>query len=384
MTSTTVLARSPGDPVPDLLDYRVVHRAMTVDLDRLAGAAAELVHRPDTTRLTALRHYLRAVSAEIESHHHVEDDHVWPLLEAVAAEPAALLPLTDDHHRLDPLLHRANDLAARDEASPELAAVLREMADLLTGHVADEERDVFPLITEHVRVEDYRRLQQRFRGNLKPRMLPFVVPWVISHATPEERPALLARAGWPLRVLNAVFAPRFRARAALLFGGLSRRDRRVVRIMRLLSRVHVAVHRRSSGRLARRWFGGSELVLLTTVGRRTGTPRTVTLMALRDGADFIVAASHGGVDREPPWWLNLRANPRAELEVSGERVPVTAEVVSEAERPAVWARLVGAYQGFEAYQAGVRRRIAVVRLRRRTDTELAPQPHVRTTRAGSV
>jgi deazaflavin-dependent oxidoreductase (nitroreductase family) len=198
-------------------------------------------------------------------------------------------------------------------------------------------------------------------------MLPFIVHWVVGHATPEERPVLLAGAGWPLRVLCAVFAPRFRARAAVVFGGLSRRDRRVVRIMRLLSRVHVAVKRRSGGRLARRWFGGSDLVLLTTVGRRTGTPRTVTLMALRDGADFLVAASHGGVDREPPWWLNLRANPRAELEVSGERFPVTAEKVSDEERPAVWARFVGAYQGFDAYQAGVRRQIAVVRLRRRDD-----------------
>jgi iron-sulfur cluster repair protein YtfE (RIC family) len=113
MTSTTVLPRRPGDPVPDLLDYRVVHRAMTVDLDRLAGAAAELVRQPDPTRLTALRRYLRAVSAEIESHHQVEDDHVWPLLEAVAGEPAALVSLTGDHDRLGPLLHRANDLAAR-------------------------------------------------------------------------------------------------------------------------------------------------------------------------------------------------------------------------------------------------------------------------------
>jgi F420H(2)-dependent quinone reductase len=128
--------------------------------------------------------------------------------------------------------------------------------------------------------------------------------------------------------------------------------------------VHVAVKRATGGRVARRWLGGSELVLLTTVGRRTGRPRTVTLMALRDGADFLVAASHGGVDREPPWWLNLIASPRAELEVRGERFPVTAEKVSDDERPALWARFVDAYAGFESYQARVRREIALVRLRR--------------------
>ena len=59
----------------------------------------------------------------------------------------------------------------------------------------------------------------------------------------------------------------------------------------------------------------------------------------------------------------------SELEVSGERFPLTAEKVSGEERPASWARFVGAYEGFDAYQAGVRRQIAVVRLRRRADAE---------------
>jgi deazaflavin-dependent oxidoreductase (nitroreductase family) len=364
MTSTPMPVRRPGEPVPDLLDYRIVHRAMTVDLRKLATAAAQLVDRPAPKRLAALRHYLNAVSHEIVSHHQVEDDHVWPFLEAIAGHRTALVPLTEDHERLDPLLHRAGELAAGERSSPELAAVLRELADLLARHVADEERDVFPIITDYVRVEDYQRMQQQFRRNLRPSLLPFVVPWIVGHATPGERPALLAEAGWPLRLLHRLFEPRFRARAELLFGGLSRRDRRTIAIMRGLSRVHVAVKRATDGRVARRWVGGSDLVLLTTVGRRTGRPRTVTLMALRDGADFLVAASHGGVDREPSWWLNLTANPRAELEVRGERFPVRAEKVSDEERPALWARFVDAYAGFESYQARVRRQIALVRLRR--------------------
>ena len=47
MTAYEVLPRTPGEPVPDLRDYRVVHRAMTLDLQRLAAAAADLVDRPD-------------------------------------------------------------------------------------------------------------------------------------------------------------------------------------------------------------------------------------------------------------------------------------------------------------------------------------------------
>ena len=53
--------------MPDLRDYRAVHRAMTVDVARLAAAAADLVDRPDPARMAALRYYLRVVSAEIES-----------------------------------------------------------------------------------------------------------------------------------------------------------------------------------------------------------------------------------------------------------------------------------------------------------------------------
>ena len=240
----TATPRGPDDPEPDLCDYRVVHRAMTTDLARLASVADDLAGSPDLRRLRLLRRYLRGVSAEIVNHHRVEDDDVWPLLEAVAADRTALVALTEDHERLDPLLARAGELAAADTATPELAGTLHELADLLARHVRDEERDVFPIITERVRVEDYARLQERFRGTLGLRVLTFVVPWVVGHATPDERAALLADAPSPLRVLLAVTERRFRARAALLFGtGLSPADQRMVRLMKAITRAQVAIVR---------------------------------------------------------------------------------------------------------------------------------------------
>jgi Hemerythrin HHE cation binding domain len=184
---------------------------------------------------------------------------VWPLLEAVAGERIALVPLTEDHERLDPLLLRAGELADGQRSSVELAAVLREVAELLARHVAAEERDLFPILLERVRVEDYRRLQRRFRGNLRPGLLPFLVPWAVEHATPAERSALLADAG-PLRVLYVLFRRRFRVRSRLLFDDVSpRRDRRLMWVMRTASALHVAVKRSSGGRLARRWLGESDL-----------------------------------------------------------------------------------------------------------------------------
>jgi iron-sulfur cluster repair protein YtfE (RIC family) len=221
MTATTtpnaLTSRTPGELAPDLTDYRVVHRAMTTDMTRLASVAEELVRAPDRRRLRLLRRYLRGVTSEIVNHHRVEDDDVWPLLEEIAGDRTALVALTEDHERLDPLLDRAGVLATADAATPELAAVLREVADLLVRHVADEERDVFPIIVDRVRVEDYARLQERFRGTLGLATLTFVVPWVISHATPDERRALIADAPPPLRAILALTERGFRACAGRLF-----------------------------------------------------------------------------------------------------------------------------------------------------------------------
>ena len=368
ITSSSATPRTPHEPVPDLVDYRVVHRAMTRDLARLATVADDLVRAPDRQRLRLLRWYLRGVATEIVNHHRVEDDDVWPLLEAVAGDLTALVALTEDHDRLDPLLVRAGDLAAADTATPELAATLHELADLLARHVADEERDVFPIITERVTVEDYARLQERFRGTLGLGVLTFVVPWVVGHATPDERAVLLGHAPPPLRVLLAVTESRFRARAAQLFAtGLSAADRRTVRRMQWVNRVHQALVHLSRGRWGHGWFGESVTVALTVTGRRSGRPHTVMLMALHDGDDFIVPASQGGVDREPHWWLNLRADPRAEVEFRGQRISVRGEEIQGEARDAAWRRFVAALPRgqIEGYQAKVRRRIALVRLRRR-------------------
>ena len=163
MTEIDVVRRPPGEPAPDLTDYRVVHRAMTVDLQRLTLTAAELVAQPDPVRMSALRHYLRGVFAEIESHHQVEDEYVWPLLVAVAGERAVVGPLTDDHDALDVLLRRVGRLVRRGPATAQLVTALREVTELLARHVAAEERDVFPLLEQLVRPADYRRLQRQFR-----------------------------------------------------------------------------------------------------------------------------------------------------------------------------------------------------------------------------
>jgi F420H(2)-dependent quinone reductase len=104
------------------------------------------------------------------------------------------------------------------------------------------------------------------------------------------------------------------------------------------------------------------VLLLGHTGRRSGTAFTTPVLHVRDGADFVVAASNGGIDHEPQWWLNLQADPRGTAEVGGRRTEVVASQVAEADRQRLWDALMAKCPTYDDYQAGVSRRISLVRL----------------------
>ena len=124
--------------------------------------------------------------------------------------------------------------------------------------------------------------------------------------------------------------------------------------------VMVAINRVANvvvGKLKPKSFRGGQLLYLRTIGRKTGGERMTPLCYLPDGDSWIVAASNGGNDWEPGWWLNLQAGSPATV----DGTPVTGAEVEEPERAEWWARL-NAVLDYEAYQRKVSRRIAVVRL----------------------
>ena len=110
-------------------------------------------------------------------------------------------------------------------------------------------------------------------------------------------------------------------------------------------------------------FRGGQLLYLTTVGRKTGKSRTVPLLFVRDDEDYIVAASNGGSDWQPAWWLNLQAEPVATIEVDGTAVAITASAVDDADRDRLWQRLSDQLDTYDSYQSKVSRQIALVRFR---------------------
>ena len=130
----------------------------------------------------------------------------------------------------------------------------------------------------------------------------------------------------------------------------------------LIAKVHTFLYRVSGGRLGGR-ISGSRVVLLTTTGRKSGKRRTTPLLSLPDGENIVIVASNGGNDRHPVWWLNLQANPHAELRTGNETKPVRAEAASEEEKARLWPLLVEMYSGYARYQQGTERKIPVVVLR---------------------
>jgi deazaflavin-dependent oxidoreductase (nitroreductase family) len=129
-------------------------------------------------------------------------------------------------------------------------------------------------------------------------------------------------------------------------------------------KLMVWLYRRSGGRIGGRMFG-SPVLLLTSTGRRSGRPWTNPLLFQPDGDRFVIIASNGGAPRHPAWWLNLRSNPEATIQIGGETLPVTATRVSGAERDRLWALMVNAYQGYANYERKTTRKIPVVLLERR-------------------
>ncbi|WP_407317821.1 nitroreductase family deazaflavin-dependent oxidoreductase [Isoptericola halotolerans] len=108
---------------------------------------------------------------------------------------------------------------------------------------------------------------------------------------------------------------------------------------------------------------GMELLVLHTVGRRSGAARTNPLAYVEDGAGWVVVASGGG-QRHPDWFDNLTARPGdAAVEVHGARpVPVEVAVLDGPARQAAWQRLSEAIHSLTKYQARSARTYPVVRL----------------------
>jgi deazaflavin-dependent oxidoreductase (nitroreductase family) len=130
--------------------------------------------------------------------------------------------------------------------------------------------------------------------------------------------------------------------------------------IRIFSALNTWVYRISGGRIGGRFLRGAPVMLLTTIGRKSGRPRTVPLLYLRHGEDVVIVASKGGMSHHPLWYRNLKAKPEVEIEIGTERTAMRARTATVDEKAALWPSLVAVYRDFDDYQARTERNIPVV------------------------
>ncbi len=110
--------------------------------------------------------------------------------------------------------------------------------------------------------------------------------------------------------------------------------------------------------------GAPPVFLLTTVGRKSGKPRTVSLSYMTDEEGTpITVGTYGGLPTEPAWVLNLRDNSDAVMQVRGEKTPVRAEFLEGDEWASTWERIVDRYPLYKDPLSTANRDIPIIRLR---------------------
>lgn len=107
-------------------------------------------------------------------------------------------------------------------------------------------------------------------------------------------------------------------------------------------------------------FAGSPLLLLHTVGARSGQPRLNPVMYQKLDHGYAVFASKAGAPSHPDWYHNLRAHPQVKAEIGTDMFDLVARVAAGDERERIWSAQKEAFPGFAKYEAKTDRKIPVV------------------------
>jgi len=128
--------------------------------------------------------------------------------------------------------------------------------------------------------------------------------------------------------------------------------------MDLLS-IYQWLYEKTDGRFT--WLAGLPVLLLRTIGRKTGAERTAALVYLKDGDNLVVVASNGGSDKHPAWLFNIQKNAEVGVQIARQRMRMRARIADGKERARLWP-LVNQNNSsrYDGYQAKTKRQIPLV------------------------
>jgi deazaflavin-dependent oxidoreductase (nitroreductase family) len=131
----------------------------------------------------------------------------------------------------------------------------------------------------------------------------------------------------------------------------------------LFGQEHVDRYEATGGEEGHEWEG-TQTLILTTKGRKTGQERKAPLIYAEHDGDYLVVASKGGAPEPPAWYVNLQADPSATIQVKDERFAVTARDATPEEKPELWKIMTAEWPQYDEYQTKTDREIPVVVLER--------------------
>jgi deazaflavin-dependent oxidoreductase (nitroreductase family) len=134
------------------------------------------------------------------------------------------------------------------------------------------------------------------------------------------------------------------------------------RAQRAWSRLHARLYLCSGGRFLPRWFGGAPVMVLETVGRRSGRKRSAPILYLREADVLVVLAANAGAERTPAWWLNLKEAGEGEVLIGRRRLRIRPRILEGAERERLWHSFVEMYPQAEHYTRFTERTFPLIAL----------------------
>jgi iron-sulfur cluster repair protein YtfE (RIC family) len=201
---------SQADAPADVSFMRALHAALRRDLSRLRDAAAKL----DNSRgapPTVLAGW-DAFRAQLDNHHSAEDDDLWPVLRGELSDPgelAAVDAMVEEHRHIPPALAGV-DAALRGDG--DLTAPVELLSTVVLDHLAHEEREVLPLLEQHLTQAQWTTFLHKERSRRSPRERPEFLTWVLDDAGEQDAAAVLTEMPPPARlVYRRVLRPRYDA-----------------------------------------------------------------------------------------------------------------------------------------------------------------------------
>jgi deazaflavin-dependent oxidoreductase (nitroreductase family) len=131
------------------------------------------------------------------------------------------------------------------------------------------------------------------------------------------------------------------------------------KFFRFVLDIFVSLYRLTHGKFGGR-VQGLPVLLLRTVGRKTGRERTTPLGYFMEDGKYVITASNAGFNTHPGWFHNLRANPRVTIEIQDRQIEAEAEVAAPEKRRALWSQLISLSPPYANYAKKTTREIPLV------------------------